>query len=98
MPTPVKVFGVNSRQWRFESCKMILRTRGVIRGTTLHNTAPFNLALATNPATSAFALPWLQVALGILACLITREGVANPRCVLVLPISSNRIMCENGVL
>src|SRR5882724_1498699 len=98
MPRPFNVFGVNSRQSRFASCKMTLRTRGVMCGTTLHNTAPSNRALATNPATSALAFPWPQVALGIFACLITREAVANPRCVFVLPMSSNRIMCDNGVL
>ncbi len=75
---------------------MTLRATGVICGTTLQIIAPFSRALAMNPATSAFAFPSLQVALGIFACLITREAVANPRCVFVLPISSNRIMGDNG--
>ena len=65
-----------------------LRTIGVARGTTLHKATPSNRAPPTNFRTSFFAAPSNQPAVGIFACLVTREAFAD--CAVQVEFRRNR--------
>src|SRR2546421_5687266 len=100
MPTPRTVFGLNSRQDKWNKFLTALQIIGVARGTTLHTPAPSNRTAPTSFRTTCLAEPSNHPAVEILACRITLASFANPRCVLVLPMSKRRIMpqCQYGVV
>src|SRR5712672_2783253 len=97
MPIQRRVFGISSRQGKFQSALIILRAEAVASGTTLHKIAPSKGTFPTNFFGFVFALLPAQAAVGIFAWRTTLAASPSPKWVFELPISSRRIISGHRV-